>query len=103
MWGPFVEKRRPRGEPTPSEERPAESDDVVDFVRERLQFSPDERQCEVLRSGTKRGILNCTRQWGKSTIAAAKGVHQAFTVGGSLTLAVSPSARQSGEFIRKAE
>jgi phage FluMu gp28-like protein len=30
-------------------------------------------------------------------------VHQAFTEGGSLTLVVSPSARQSGEFVRKAE
>jgi phage FluMu gp28-like protein len=47
-------------------------------------------------------VLNCSRQWGKSTITAAKAVHQAYTEAGSLTLVVSPSARQSAEFIRKA-
>jgi hypothetical protein len=33
----------------------------------------------VLGSAGKRGLLNCTRQWGKSTIAAAKAVYQACT------------------------
>jgi hypothetical protein len=33
--------------------------------------------------------------------AAAKAVHEAWTKPGSLTLVVSPSARQSGEFVRK--
>ena len=47
-------------------------------------------------------VMNCTRQWGKSTVTAAKAVHQAYTEAGSLTLVVSPSARQSGEFLRKA-
>jgi hypothetical protein len=42
------------------------------------------------------------RQWGKSTITAAKGVYQACTEAGSLTLVVSPGGRQSGEFVRKA-
>ena len=49
------------------------------------------------------GIVNCTRQWGKSTVTAAKAVHRAYSVAGSLTLVVTPSARQSGEFLRKAE
>jgi len=48
-------------------------------------------------------ILNCTRQWGKSTVTAAKALHQGCTYPGSLTLVVSPSGRQSGEFLRKAE
>jgi hypothetical protein len=56
----------------------------------------------VLDSTSTRGVLNCTRQWGKSTIAAAKAVLQARGVKDSLTLVVSPSARQSGEFLRKA-
>jgi hypothetical protein len=47
-------------------------------------------------------MLNCCRQWGKSTITAAKAVHQAYTEAESLTLVVSPSSRQSGEFLRKA-
>jgi hypothetical protein len=47
-------------------------------------------------------LLNCTRQWGKSTIAAAKAVHEAVRRPGSLILVVSPTARQSGELVRKA-
>jgi hypothetical protein len=47
--------------------------------------------------------LNCTRQWGKSTVTAAMAVHHAMERAGSLTLVVSPSARQSGELLRKAE
>jgi len=73
-----------------------------EFVFGRLGFAPDEAQSRVLCTATKRGILNCTRQWGKSTITAAKAVHQAWTEARSLTLVVSPSARQSGEFVRKA-
>src|SRR5271154_3055313 len=76
--------------------------DAVEFARRRLKFEPDERQVEVLRSRAKRGILNCTRQWGKSTIAAAKAVHRAYTQEKSLVLVASPTDRQSGEFIRKA-
>jgi hypothetical protein len=76
--------------------------DPVTFARERLRFHPDEKQELVLRGG-RRGIVNCTRQWGKSTVVAAKAVHRAYTAPGSLTLALSPSLRQSGEFVRKAE
>ena len=77
-------------------------DDVVGWVRERLGFAPDRVQAEVLASRSLRGILNCTRQWGKSTVTAAKAVYQAFHVAESLTLVVSPSARQTGEVLRKA-
>ena len=70
--------------------------------REGLGFAPDEKQAEVLRSDAKRGILNCTRQWGKSTIAALKAVHRAYMTPGSLVLVASPGERQSAEFLRKA-
>jgi hypothetical protein len=63
---------------------------------------PDEAQAAVLRSQAKRGILNCSRQWGKSTVAAAKAVHRAFTRPGCLVLVASPGERQSAEFLRKA-
>src|ERR1700680_1476338 len=76
--------------------------DVVAFAREMLGFSPDAQQEIVLRGG-RRGIVNCTRQWGKSTVTAAKAVHRACSVAGSLTLVVTPCARQSGEFLRKAK
>jgi hypothetical protein len=76
---------------------------VVEFAREALGFEPDERQAEVLRSTAKRGILNCTRQWGKSTVAGIKALHRAHTRPGVLVIVASPTERQSGEFLRKAE
>lgn len=88
---------RPRGLPR------EEDTDAAEWVRRKLGIEPDPLQSEVLRTSAKRGMLNCCRQWGKSTITAAKAVHQAQTAAGSLTLVVSPSARQSGEFLRKAE
>jgi Terminase large subunit, T4likevirus-type, N-terminal len=77
-------------------------EDAVAFARGRLGFESDAQQALALRGG-RRGIVNCTRQWGKSTVTAAKAVHRAYSRAGSLTLVLSSSARQSGEFIRKAE
>ena len=76
--------------------------DIVEFTRQRLGFDPNPLQASVLRGG-RRGIVNCTRQWGKSTVAAAKAVHRAFCQPDSLILVLSPSERQSGELMRKAE
>ena len=75
---------------------------AVEWVREALGFAPDMVQARVLDTAARRGILNCTRQWGKSTVTAAKAVHQAWHSDRSLTIVVSPSARQSGELVRKA-
>ena len=77
--------------------------DAVSWIKRELGFSPDAQQAGVLASGIRRGMLNCTRQWGKSTIAAAKAIHTAFHEAESLTVVVSPSSRQSGELVRKAE
>ena len=77
-------------------------ENAATFARTRLGFEADAKQLEVLLSDAKRGILNCSRQWGKSTVAAAKAVHRAFTRPGSLVLVASPSERQSAEFLRKA-
>jgi hypothetical protein len=77
-------------------------EDAVEFARRRLGFEPDALQCEVLRSTTKRGILNCTRQWGKTTVSVAKVIHRVFSVPNSLVLVASPGERQSGEWLRKA-
>jgi hypothetical protein len=82
--------------------RPAEIVDAVTFARERLGFEPDEEQERALRGG-RRGIVLCCRQWGKSTVMAAKVVHRACFAAGSLILVLSPCGRQSGEFLKKAE
>jgi hypothetical protein len=76
--------------------------DAVSFSRERLDFFPDLVQADLLGRRVRRGLVNCTRQWGKSTVTAAKAVHQAYFFPNSLTLMVSPTARQSAEFLRKA-
>jgi terminase large subunit-like protein len=75
--------------------------EVVNWAR-RLGFRADAAQALVLASDARRGMLNCARQWGKSTLAAAKAVHEADNNPGSLTLVVSPTLRQSGELVRKA-
>jgi hypothetical protein len=85
------------GKPVAAEPLPA-----LEFVRSRLLFEPDAPQQAVLECGAKRGILNCSRQWGKSTVAAAMAVHRAYSRPKSLILAASPSERQSAEFLRKA-
>jgi len=82
--------------------RPKEISEVVEFVRQKLGFDPDAEQELVLRGG-RRGIVLCTRQWGKSTVMAAKAVHRAHTAPRSLILVMAPCGRQSGEFLRKAE
>jgi hypothetical protein len=91
-------------EPTPMltpELRPNTHTDPADFARHRLGFTPDENQSRILRSTSKRGIVNCSRQWGKTTVAAAMAVHRAHTVPGSLVLVATPSERQSAELVRK--
>ncbi len=57
---------------SPAAEPSASDLDRVEFARKRLLLEPDERQIEVLRSNANRGILNCSRQWGKSTTAGGQ-------------------------------
>lgn len=72
------------------------------FAARRMNFQPDAPQTSILESHAARAILNCSRQWGKSTVMAAKAVHLAYTKSNCLVLIASPSERQSGEFLRKA-
>ena len=74
--------------------------DPVRFA-EALGISPDPWQAKALRWAGKRLILNCSRQSGKSTIAAIIGLHCALYYADSLILLVSPSLRQSSELFRK--
>jgi hypothetical protein len=75
---------------------------IAEWVRGALGFEADPTQARVLETRSKRVLLNCTRQWGKSTVTAARAVYEAMKNAGSLTIAVSPTARQTGEFVRKA-
>jgi hypothetical protein len=80
----------------------AHSWDAARFASERLDFEPDAMQAALLNGHARRALLNCARQWGKSTVSAVKAVHRAHFRAGSLTLVLSPSRRQSAEFLRKA-
>ena len=77
-----------------------EIEDAIAFAK-RLGFEAVGPQIDVLQ-GAHRCILNCTRQWGKSTVVSILAVYHALTKPKSLILVLSPSARQSGEFVLKA-
>ena len=76
--------------------------DPVAFAVDMLGFTPDAVQAEVLRCVDSYGIINCSRQWGKSTVTAVKAVHLAYFRAESLILVVSASERQSAIFLDKA-
>ena len=76
--------------------------DPATFAREALGFDKlDPWQEGCLRWSGKRLMLNCSRQAGKSTMAAILALHEAIYHPGSLVLLLSPSLRQSGELFRK--
>lgn len=64
--------------------------------------SPDPWQVQFLESTAPRVLLNCSRQAGKSTMAAVVAVHAAVYQPTSLVLLLSPSLRQSQELFKKA-
>jgi hypothetical protein len=64
-------------------------------------LTPDPWQSAVYSStATVRGLILCSRQAGKSTVAAAVALKTALLTPGSLTLLLSPSQRQSSELFR---
>ena len=66
-----------------------------------LGVEPDPWQERALRTESKQSLWCCSRQAGKSTVAALFALHQALYYPGSLVLLVSPTLRQSGELFRK--
>ena len=75
--------------------------DPVAFCIDRLNWQPDEWQARLLRSDSRRIIVNVARQQGKSTTAAAKAVHRAVLFPGSVILIVAPAITQASELRRK--
>ena len=80
---------------------------ALEFFRRRLRFFPDTIQEAVLAAGVgvKGGgdiILNCCRQWGKTSLVAGMLVYLAWTEPETLYLVVAPATRQAAELIRKA-
>jgi hypothetical protein len=74
--------------------------DRVLFAR-TVGIEPDQRQAELLNSSATRILMLCSRQWGKSTIAAVLATHEMIYCPGSTVIAVSPSLSQSQELFKK--
>ena len=74
---------------------------AVELALDRLGVAWDEGQRRLIETPRKQVMLNCTRQYGKSTVGSARALRQACEVAESLTLVVSPSERQSRMFMRK--
>ena len=75
--------------------------DPVAWAKEELGFVCDPWQARMLRSASKRVLLNCCRQAGKSQITAILAAHTAIFLPGSLILLFSKAQRQSGELFGK--
>jgi hypothetical protein len=60
----------------------------------------DPWQVKALRSTAQRMLLLCSRQAGKSTVAALLSLHTALYTSNALVLLVAPSQRQAGELFK---
>src|SRR5215204_5863785 len=74
--------------------------DRVEFARE-LGIVPDPWQADLLSSTASRVLMNCSRQSGKSLMAALIALHRALYHRGSLVLILAPSERQAKETFGK--
>lgn len=64
-------------------------------------IEPDAMQAKLLTSANTKVLLNCTRQWGKSTTAAILALHEALYAAPAMVILISPSQPQSTELFRK--
>ena len=86
---------------------PSASDDLaysldpVLWAKEVLGYHPDPWQASLLRSRSKKIILNCSRQSGKSTVCAALGLHESIYRRPSFGLVIAPTQDQSSELMLK--
>ncbi len=70
------------------------------LTMELAALTPDPWQADLLRSG-RSALLLCSRQAGKSTVAASLAVHEALYRAPALVLLTAPTLRQAQELFRK--
>lgn len=73
---------------------------VAAWAAQKLNFHADPIQAQILNTHTNRLLLCCTRQWGKSSLAAIKALHFAASHPGAFVLFAAPSFKQSAELLR---
>ena len=79
----------------------AEPTSIVDFAEKALGWMLEDKQRELLTGPSRRVILNCTRQWGKSWMAAVALLFHAVHNPESLSIVAGPTLRQSAELLKK--
>ena len=94
---------QPEPQSTQTESTTSISENPVAFARDTLHIEPDANQSKALEVQDRNIILNCSRQWGKSTTAAIKAVHHALLKPESTILVASKTLRQSGELMLNAQ
>ncbi len=97
FWKPY--NAPPRRSPGPPPGNAAPPPCVSTWAAESLHFHPDPKQVQILDSPAHRLILLCTRQFGKSTVAAIKALHFALSNPNTLTLLAAPVERRAAEWI----
>ena len=75
--------------------------DPVLWSKEVLGYHADPWQADLLRSRSRKIILNCSRQSGKSTTSAVLALHESIYRKPSFVLIVAPTQDQSGELMMK--
>lgn len=73
------------------------------WAQHHFGLTLDPKQREILESTSNRIIVNCSRQWGKSTTGSLAALRYAIHHPDSTTIIISPSLRQSGELLYKVE
>ena len=71
------------------------------FARVMLGWIPDPKQAAVLLTGARTVVMNCSRQWGKTMVAATKMLHLALTRPGSVCVIVAENLGQTDEVFLK--
>lgn len=64
-------------------------------------IEPDPVQAQLLTSSARRLLVNCCRQWGKSTTTALMALHEALYNAPAMIILISPSQPQSTELFKK--
>jgi hypothetical protein len=64
-------------------------------------IDPDPMQADLLTSTSRKVLVNCCRQWGKSTTTGIVALHEALYAAPAMIILVSPSQSQSTELFKK--
>ncbi|MBM3755193.1 MAG: hypothetical protein FJW38_14575 [Acidobacteria bacterium] len=72
-----------------------------DWAETALAFTPSPKQKQVLDDPGHRLILNCARQWGKTTVIAVKALHEAIHNPKTIVMVLSRTRQQAALTIHK--